>query len=70
MPIKFLVLGGIARRRQITHLICVHLKHSLYDFWGVVLGLLPVVFCLKKRPKTPPKKNHIANVSGGQRLDQ
>ena len=29
---------------QITHLICVCLKHLLYDFWGDVLGLLPVVF--------------------------
>ena len=30
--------------RQITHLICVRLKHLLYDFLGGVLGLLPVVF--------------------------
>ena len=29
--------------RQITHLICVRLKHLLYDFGGGVLGLLPVV---------------------------
>ena len=29
--------------RQITHLICVRLKHLLYDFLGGVLGLLPVV---------------------------
>ena len=41
--------------RQITHLICVSLKHLLYDFVGGVLGLLPVVF-LYKRPKTPPEK--------------
>ena len=33
--------------RQITHLIGVRLKDLLYDFLGVVLGLLPVVF-LKK----------------------
>ena len=30
--------------RQITHLICVRLKHLLYDFLGGVLGPLPVVF--------------------------
>ena len=30
--------------RQITHLICVRLKHFLYDFWGGVWGLLLVVF--------------------------
>ena len=30
--------------RQITHLICVRLRHLLYDFLGGVLGLLPVVF--------------------------
>ena len=30
--------------RQITHLICVRLKHFLYDFFtGGVWGLLPVV---------------------------
>ena len=38
---------------QITHLICVRLKHLLYDFWGAVLGLLLVVF-LYKRPKNSP----------------
>ena len=32
--------------RQITHLICVRLKHLLEDFSGGVLGLLPVVFLL------------------------
>ena len=30
--------------RQIAHLICVRLKHLLYDSLGGVLGLLPVVF--------------------------
>ena len=29
---------------QITHLICVRLKHLLYDFLGGILGLLPIVF--------------------------
>ena len=32
--------------RQITHLICVRLKHLLYDFLGGVLCLLPVVFLM------------------------
>ena len=41
--------------RQITHLICVRLKHLLYDFLEGVLGLFPVVF-LYKRTKTPPKR--------------
>ena len=45
--------------RQITHLICVRLKHLLYDLLGGVLGLVPVVFFLtKKRPKHPLKKSH------------
>ena len=39
--------------RQITHLICVRLKHLLYDFLGGVLGLLPVVFLVKKALNTP-----------------
>ena len=39
--------------RQITHLICVRLKHLLYDFFWGVLGLFPVVF-LYKRPKATP----------------
>ena len=34
----------------------------LYDFWGGVFGLLPVVF-LYKRPKTPLKKSYR---SGGR----
>ena len=32
--------------RQITHLICVHLKYLLYDFLGGALGLLPVVLLI------------------------
>ena len=31
---------------QIAHLICVRLKHLLYDFWAGVVGLLPVVFVI------------------------
>ena len=54
--------------RQITHLICVRLRHLLYDlFWGGVWA-----FYLKKQeggPKHPPK-SHIANVLGGHRLDE
>ena len=55
--------------RQITHLICVRLKHLLSDFWGGVLGLLPVV-SLYRRPKTAPRKVTIANVLGEHRLDE
>ena len=39
--------------RQITHLICVRLKHVLYDFLGGVLGLLPVVFLFTETQNTP-----------------
>ena len=39
--------------RQITHLICVRLKHLLYDFLGGVWGLLPVVFLISKAQNTP-----------------
>ena len=52
--------GGVRSKlddRQITHLICVCLKHLLYDFLGGVLGLL-----YKKQqeggPKAPPKKSY------------
>ena len=55
--------------RQTTHLICVRLRHLLYDFLGGALGLRPVVF-LYRRPKAPPKKSHIANILGGHRLDE
>ena len=53
---------------QITHLVCVRLKHLLYDFFRGVLGLL-----YKKQqeggPKHPPK-SLLANVLGGYRLDE
>ena len=55
--------------RQITHLICVCLKHLLKDFLGGVLGLLPVVFLIYKALNTP-QKSHIAHVLGGRRLDE
>ena len=55
--------------RQITHLICVRLKHLLYDFWVGALGLLPVVYLMQKALNTP-YKSHIANVLGGHRLDE
>ena len=44
------VLGDALSKddRLITHLICVRLKHLLYDFWGGggVLSILPVVFLI------------------------
>ena len=43
--------------RQITHLICVRLKHLLYDFFRGLLGLLPVVSYIKG-PKQPLKKSY------------
>ena len=55
--------------RQITHLICVRLKHLQNDFLGGVLGLLPVVFLKKKTPNTP-YQSQIANALGGHRLDE
>ena len=39
--------------RQIAHLVCVRIKHVLYDFFGDVLGLCPVVFPLEKAQNTP-----------------
>ena len=43
--------------RRIARLICVRLKHLPYDFFGSVLGLLPV-FLEKERPKHPLKKSY------------
>ena len=37
--------------RKITHLICVRLRHLLYDFLGGVLGLL---YQKNNRKETPP----------------
>ena len=42
--------------RQITHLICVRLKHLLYDILGGCLGASFLLFFLYKRPKAPPQK--------------
>ena len=60
---------GTLDDRQITRLICVHLKYLLYDFSGVFWAL----YIRKKQqeggPKHPPK-SHIANVLGGHRLDE
>ena len=56
--------------RQITHLICVCLRHLLYDFLRGCFG--PPSFCCcfsYQRPKTPPK-NHTANALGGDRSDE
>ena len=55
--------------RQITHLICVRLKHLLHDFLGGVLGLLPVVSLMKKT-QTPPYRSDTANLLGGHKLDE
>ena len=49
----FVLLLDRVDDHQITHLIDVRLKRLLCDFFGGVLGLLPVVF-LYKRPKIPP----------------
>ena len=38
-----IIFRKVIDHRQITHLICARLKHLLYDFWGGVLGFLPVV---------------------------
>ena len=43
---------------QITHLICVRLRHLLYDFLGGVLGLLYKKTTGRRPPKTPPKKSY------------
>ena len=55
--------------RQITHLICVRLRHLLYDFLGGVLDLFYRRKIPGRRPKTPPK-SHIALFLGGHRLDE
>ena len=39
---------------QITHLICVRLKHVLYDFWGGVWASFQL-FSYTKGQKTPQK---------------
>ena len=43
--------------RRITHLICVRLRHLLYDFLGGALGPF-LMFFLYKRAKAPPKKSY------------
>ena len=55
---------------QITHPIFVRLKlkHLLYDFFRGVLGFY-IGKTTGRRPKHAPK-SHIANVLGGQRLDE
>ena len=42
--------------RQITHLICVRLRHLLYDFLGVFWAFY-VGKTTGRRPETPPKKS-------------
>ena len=55
--------------RQIAHLVCVRLKHLLYDFFGCVLGPPSCCFSYIKGPKHP-LKSHTARVLGGHRLDE
>ena len=46
--------------RQITHLICVRLKHLLYDFFRGYFGPPSCCFSYIKNPKHP-LKSHMAN---------
>ena len=39
--------------RRITHLICVRLKHLLYDFWGVLWASFLLFFNIQKALSTP-----------------
>ena len=55
--------------RQITHLICVRLRHLLFDSLGGVLGLIHKENNRKEAQNTPPK-SHIAVILGGHRLDE
>ena len=52
--------------RQITHLVCVRLRYLLYDLLGVFWASFRLYI---NGPKTP-LKSHIANVLGGDRLDE
>ena len=55
--------------RQITHPICVCLRHLLYDFSRGCFGPIPQEKQQAGGPKHPPK-SHIAHVLGGHRLDE
>ena len=44
--------------RQITHLICVRLKHLLYDFWGGCFVPPSCCFSFIKGPKCPLNKSY------------
>ena len=54
--------------RQITRLICVRLRHLLYDFFRGVFG--PLLY--KKQQEGGPRypQSHIENGLGGRRLDE
>ena len=54
---------------QITHLICVRLKHLLKDLFGRVLGLEKRKNNRKEAQNTAQKVN-FANVLGGHGLDE
>ena len=44
--------------RQITHLICVRLRHLLYDFFGGVYWALYIRKPTGRRPQIHPKKSY------------
>ena len=67
-PFVLLALSALLDDCQITRLICVLLKHLLYDFLGGVLGLL-YKRNNRKEAHNPPI-SQIANVLGGHRLDE
>ena len=46
--------GRFVDDRHITHLICVHLRHLLYDFFRACFG--PFLWEKNNRPQTPPPK--------------
>ena len=55
--------------RQFTHLICVRLRHLLYDFFRGRFG----PFISEKQQEGGPKrplKSHVAKVLSGHRLDE
>ena len=67
LPRRFIFKRGLLKSlddRQITHLICVRLRHFLCDFlWGC-FGPFYIRKTTGRRPKTPPPKSHIANGLG------
>ena len=56
--------------RQITYLICVRLRHLLYDIFRGCLGPFYKGKTTGRRPKTPPKKSYSKCFLGRHRLDE